>query len=906
MSNEKKFHVDNGGFIKLDVDDGFIVPIMPGQKRVTEEERGELLKNFQDLKNLTSEEIYNVWDEIYYNLMVKKLEAWYEWEPLKLDFAEYLLKNKHLGLLIDNIWKFEEAQRREIVFMSIWAMGGTKSEESVRRLLVNNGWIIDKEIAIHLIQAGFSGILRDDTFHTTKLDMEIVNELKNNKRRLDFFQLDDFIEEDRKNVALEMIYYWWNPDFSLIPKEYLTKDFALEIINMDFRRFQERGISKKHIYSVLSKNIKLFDEETQKVLVLKYITAGLWNEVNENKDRSEVIYCKETVMLLIENWILCDINKFTWLDMDVINKLKEKHYNFNLKDLKLYNFIEEDRKYVLLEILRSWWEPDLTLVPEKDLTQDFALKIFYIDAAHAYNFLAKSRGFFDESTQKILAIKYIEAGQWKYIDAKWLDTIRWEDIAISLIDNWKEGELVGQMDSWLQWLDIVVINRLKEKGYDLKNLDKWLWCFIEETRKDIALEIIKAWWEPDLTLIPKKDLTQDFAQEIINLRLDNWLKVLSPVILFFDSSLVGNILLDLINAGWWKYLRDEILDTNRFDAYLDKKFMLAVLRSEGVVKAWEILKKFTNLDSEVALAFIKAGGTLQVVTNLRSFGNLDDKVAKSLIKEGYKDDVQENKERFSLGVFTKFYLSVEKQRKKQREKKREKVGDNILQELMDFCNEWEDGEDLAVEPMKAEIIKAAKKISRKVKRDSDWSQIFTFKLKNRELQILFPWLENYTDDKFKYKSSFGTKESAFSYNNKSYKYHVELWWMRWDNVDNWENEKLKKYVKKKIKQWFHIPSVAEMVGILSEFWESGGLKIDDERKDLMVNENTSALTAFQMILFMILTASPWWYRLSGWNLESSENQEFRPMMHLFRGWAMFEKYDYDKLGWFPGGIIMVK
>ena len=76
--------------------------------------------------------------------------------------------------------------------------------------------------------------------------------------------------------------------------------------------------------------------------------------------------------------------------------------------------------------------------------------------------------------------------------------------------------------------------------------------------------------------------------------------------------------------------------------------------------------------------------------------------------------------------------------------------------------------------------------------------------------------------------------------------YVRLRWMRWDNVDDWENKKLADYVKEKQKEWLHIPSENEMKKLLAEL----GKQINsDELSD-------------QIAMLMYLTGMAWRYWLS--------------------------------------------
>jgi hypothetical protein len=123
--------------------------------------------------------------------------------------------------------------------------------------------------------------------------------------------------------------------------------------------------------------------------------------------------------------------------------------------------------------------------------------------------------------------------------------------------------------------------------------------------------------------------------------------------------------------------------------------------------------------------------------------------------------------------------------------------------------------------------------------DSDWSRLVEFKLRGKTCKILDPRLDDHTDDE--YRVHF--KSSSITEVDRDY---VKSWWMVWDNVDEWENEKLKAYVKKKEREWLHIPKREEMKDLLGELWKQSDLT---DQKD-------------QIAMLMYLTWMDWWYRLS--------------------------------------------
>ena len=179
----------------------------------------------------------------------------------------------------------------------------------------------------------------------------------------------------------------------------------------------------------------------------------------------------------------------------------------------------------------------------------------------------------------------------------------------------------------------------------------------------------------------------------------------------------------------------------------------------------------------------------------------------------------------------------------------------IPQELEDFRKKWEEKIKWIDDKSKEKIVEAAETIPVKVETESDGSRLIEFKLWNKTWKILDPKLKTHSDDEY-----FVNKEYTFIRERDEW---VKLWWMMWDDVSNWENKKLAKYVKEKEKEWLHIAKIEEMKAILTEIWESAGL---DGESD-------------QIAMLMYLTGMDWWYWLSMWDNESSGSPNSRSELH---------------------------
>ena len=151
---------------------------------------------------------------------------------------------------------------------------------------------------------------------------------------------------------------------------------------------------------------------------------------------------------------------------------------------------------------------------------------------------------------------------------------------------------------------------------------------------------------------------------------------------------------------------------------------------------------------------------------------------------------------------------------------------------------------------KEKIIKAAKNINVNIETDEEGSRLIEFEIWWKEWKILDPILNNHTDDDYRYGDSYDAI-------NEITRAEVELIWMMWDNVDNWENKELAEYVKQKEREWLHIAKIEEMKDLLEELWDAAYLNDEGD----------------QIALLMYLTGMDWFYRLSMWDDESSNSWE---------------------------------
>lgn len=182
------------------------------------------------------------------------------------------------------------------------------------------------------------------------------------------------------------------------------------------------------------------------------------------------------------------------------------------------------------------------------------------------------------------------------------------------------------------------------------------------------------------------------------------------------------------------------------------------------------------------------------------------------------------------------------------EKRREKLNEEIIELWQKIYKErrWvfpEDGPNRPLEleewrklreimttnnETKQKIINAVNKISSNqfnVSIQKDWSRQIEFKLWEKKYKLLDINVWAHTEDKYK---------DAFEPPKYWMKKDALLWWMDWDNVDNWKNEKLKGYVKKKQSEWLDIPKIEEVKDMLKALWKEAGISKESDQISMLM------------------------------------------------------------------------
>lgn len=208
-------------------------------------------------------------------------------------------------------------------------------------------------------------------------------------------------------------------------------------------------------------------------------------------------------------------------------------------------------------------------------------------------------------------------------------------------------------------------------------------------------------------------------------------------------------------------------------------------------------------------------------------------------------------------------------------------------ELKKYRQAWEENMDEFDQNKKDTIKDVVEKIPVRLDVDSDGSRLIEFQLKNKTYKILDPKLNNHTDDGDEYK--IHAKYDSVSQIDRD---NVMLWGMVWDNVDEWENQKLKEYVKQKQKEWLHIPKIEEVKTLLEELWNMAWL--------------TNEMDQVAMLMYLTWMDGSYW--LSMWDDKMSGSTDSRSRLDcdpasdgdgcFYYSNCIYEK-DYD------GNLLMI-
>ena len=154
---------------------------------------------------------------------------------------------------------------------------------------------------------------------------------------------------------------------------------------------------------------------------------------------------------------------------------------------------------------------------------------------------------------------------------------------------------------------------------------------------------------------------------------------------------------------------------------------------------------------------------------------------------------------------------------------RENEKNQALETLWSRRERWEKSK--VSDEFKIKMKNVVNKIPLRTRMEKDWSRLIEFTLKWKKYRRLDVNAEANSDDDvsgdytgiWSWNYGIGSVETIF------------LGWIEWDNVDNWKNRKLKKYVKEKQSEWFYIPKEEEMKNVLKELWEETGIEKEEDQ-----------------------------------------------------------------------------
>ena len=186
------------------------------------------------------------------------------------------------------------------------------------------------------------------------------------------------------------------------------------------------------------------------------------------------------------------------------------------------------------------------------------------------------------------------------------------------------------------------------------------------------------------------------------------------------------------------------------------------------------------------------------------------------------------------------------QEERERKEEEERKAREVPQQIKNFRKKWEEEIEFLDDETKNKIIEATNRIAPKIKIEPDWSRMIEMKIWWKEYKLLVVNTEIHTD------KGYGAYFLSFWMNG----HEVKLWWMRWDNVNDWKNQKLKEYVKERQSEKFHIPKIEKMRKFLNELWKEAEIVKEED----------------QIAMLMYLTGMCGYCWLSMWDDEKSDSQ----------------------------------
>lgn len=365
--------------------------------------------------------------------------------------------------------------------------------------------------------------------------------------------------------------------------------------------------------------------------------------------------------LLINNWYLriisgnlqsFDKSRYKQIALKMVDKAKEQWREHIRADF-LYNFknygLNLDDE-IALKLIKCWYaQVIIDYIKDFDyLSKEVAISLYdktgsYIPLKH-----------FKEEDRKDIALFYIEKWEYFYLegidgDVNFANQILWlknknkfrmlcenierfpsklhKEIALNIINAWWDAYLLSKLHDF-EWMDKEIAVALWERWSFTTDLKK----YTSEARQDVALYLLDKKEHPSLHNVPRLNL--DFANKIIEKK--EFVYLINNIEYFFERD-HKQIFLNLTNAWYYSFSHDILYKFK----WKDKEVAMILLNYRKTKGDTSMLNYFASY----------------IAINTNEFTGLDDEVASELIDLWFWEQVKKQKKSYKdLSIFTKMRL----------------------------------------------------------------------------------------------------------------------------------------------------------------------------------------------------------------------------------------------------------
>ena len=610
------------------------------------------------------------------------------------------------------------------------------------------------------------------------------DELDKRKRQIErkIWKLETEEEELQLLLKNKEEKYWGEISWSISKPEKIERKMSKE---QEESELKEQQVTLKWYKKRYEQMIKDREEYNKKLLwVIREMDLGISEEKKkEVLEKMEADMKKEVEEL--KEW------NETKKIADETEKWLKDNWKTEMENLIwMRKEIEESRKQVKKLELKEKWKNINEVLQIRDEECELMWRVFSLEdkyeqlKSYLQDKLEKYEGTYisDES----FVVETFEEREWRIL--KWIFAkecpYRWIDIKKVK----KEKMLKGYKQKYEQ-----MIKDREEYNKKLLWVIREMDLGISEEKKKEVLENMEAYMKKEIEDLRKWDTTMKEAEEIEKWLVENWKLKMEKLI---------EMKKEIEEKEWQiKELKSKLEGAWRDYSIIDKSV------SKTGTQTWDDIIQTLNEKFETDRELLSK--LERILSQIREQRDLiKSELNNKLKKYNWIHILEEN-----LVVETFF----EMESRKEKEKEEKKMISKTKKMLDSYREKWEQYINISSK-LKQKIIKSSENIPVKIEDNRDWSRMITIQLSWKIYQILLV------------QSTYSNSDDE--YNDDEWGFDEE--WMKWDNIDWWENGKLKRYVKKKMKDWLYVPTRGELKDMLKELWRQAGFdRIDAEIAMLM-------------------------------------------------------------------------